>query len=100
VTNGELFTRSVFQFGQDTFAEAGWGAVVITEGGFVRHDDGRIDAVLTYMPTATHREIMPSRAYELAHSYDPEKEVVFVMVSQGGDDIVLVLKDNAQGFPA
>lgn len=98
VANSELFTRSVLQFGMNSFKEACWGAVVIQEGDLTRHHDGRVDARLTYMPTATHRDVMPLKAYDFAHSYDPEKEVVFAIVDQDGDDLVLVLKNNALGI--
>jgi len=85
-------------YGMMCFDQAGWGAVVMQQGAFKQHENGRIDAVAHYLTTGSHQNLIPDRAYHLAHAYDPANEVVFSLVDDLGQELAFTLKPGQ--YPA
>lgn len=91
-TDGTGFTKAVIRYGMACYKDAGWGAVVIKQGCLKKQTNGRIDASVVYLTTGSHQTEIPAKAYELAHSYDPEKEVVMSIVDSSGREMAITLR--------
>ncbi len=69
----------------------GSGAVIVTEGEFRVHGEGRVEAALTYTPFSQEAEL-PEEVIEQINHYDPELQCVFIMAdSEGKAESVMTL---------
>jgi len=67
--------------------------VIVTEGEFRVHGDGRVESALAYIRFSQEADL-PDEVMEQINNYEPERQCVFAMVDSGGKAAVLTL--NAQ----
>ena len=81
----------MYVFGFESFQEQGRGVVTLSEGDMTRNDDGSIDAGVRYLSLEHQVGLIPDEAIEMSRVYDPEREVVFAIVSDNGKAMVITL---------
>jgi len=96
--DGSGFTKAVIRYGMACYKDAGWGAVVVREGCFNRHPDGRVEATVFYLTTGSNQTEIPKKAYDLVHDYDPEKEIVLSIMTADNQEVSLILKEGEMPF--
>jgi len=64
--------------------------VIVTEGEFRVHGEGRVEAALTYIPFSQDADL-PDEVIEQINDYDPELQCAFAMVDSEGKATVLTL---------
>ena len=92
-SDGTDFYQQIATFAYGSYALHGSGAVIVTEGEFRVHGEGRGEAALAYIPFSQEAEL-PDEVIEQINDYDPELECIFAMVDSEGKATVLTL--NAQ----
>ena len=92
-SDGTDFYQQIATFAYGSYVLHGSGAVIVTEGEFRVHGEGRVEAALTYIPFSQEAEL-PDEVIEQINDYDPELECIFAMVDSEGKATVLTL--NAQ----
>ena len=60
--DGADFYRQIAVFAYGSYLEDGFGAVVISQGEFCTHGDGRVEAVLSFVPYADDAGLFPPRS--------------------------------------
>ncbi len=91
VPNADQFSRAVYVFGFESFQEQGRGVVTLSEGDMTRSEDGSVDAGVRYLSLNHQVGLIPREAIEMSRGYDPEREVVFAIVSGDGKAMVITL---------
>jgi hypothetical protein len=92
VPNADQFSRAVYVFGFESFQEQGKGVVTLSEGDMTRNEDGSVDAGVRYLSLDHQIGLIPREAIEMSGVYDPEREVVFAIVTGDGKAMVITLK--------
>ena len=68
--------------------------MIITEGEFRNHGDGRVEASLTYVPYCEETDLLTPEIVDMIQEYDPDRECVLAIVDSAGKAFCLTL--NAQ----
>ena len=89
-SDGTDFYQQIATFAYGSCVLHGSGAVIVTEGEFRVHGEGRVEAALTYIPFSQDADL-PDEVIEQINDYDPELQCVFAMVDSEGKATVLTL---------
>ena len=89
-SDGTDFYQQIATFAYGSYVLHGSGAVIVTEGEFRVHGEGRVEAALTYIPFSQDADL-PDEVIEQINDYDPELQCVFAMVDSEGKATVLTL---------
>ena len=89
-SDGTDFYQQIATFAYGSYVLHGSGAVIVTEGEFRVHGEGRVEAALTCIPFSQDADL-PDEVIEQINDYDPELQCVFAMVDSEGKATVLTL---------
>ena len=89
-SDGTDFYQKIATFAYGSYVLHGSGAVIVTEGEFRVHGEGRVEAALTYIPFSQDADL-PDEVISQINDYDPELQCVFAMVDSEGKATVLTL---------
>ena len=70
-SDGTDFYQQIATFAYGSYVLHGSGAVIVTEGEFRVHGEGRVEAALTYIPFSQDADL-PDEVIEQINDYDPE----------------------------
>ena len=89
-SGGTDFYQQIATFAYGSYVLHGSGAVIVTEGEFRVHGEGRVEAALMYIPFSQDADL-PDEIIEQINDYDPKLQCVFAMVDSEGKATVLTL---------
>ncbi|MCE9612925.1 MAG: hypothetical protein K8T26_01525 [Lentisphaerae bacterium] len=89
--DGTDFYKAIASFSFEGFIQQGVGCVVIQEGNFAKHQDGKVEAVVLYVPWEAGNPLIPAEAAEMINAYEPESSVVLCIVSENHSATCLTL---------
>ena len=91
------FYQQIAAFAYGSYAQHGFGAVVITQGEFLKNNGGNIEAHVMYVPHSEDEALLPEEAIEFINDYDPERECVLAMVESTGKATCITLTAQQMG---